>query len=183
MRVVRTGLAFSVVAVLAASMLSGCAAGGAVGATAQASTAGNWQITRGVDRVTGGTLTKVSLSASRTANTRYSSTPNALLQFACLKGQLIPHFQFAFQVGSKADSEILYRFDDRSSHSIQGHILRGLKIVVIDDKRETGPFLAELEQSAVLYLIVNSLTQGRTAAEFPVAGASAALAAVRAVCH
>jgi len=149
----------------------------------ETTSAGDWRIVRGVDTVTGGTLTNVRLQASRTANSRYASTPNALLQFACVKGQLVIHLQFAFQVGSKADSEISYRFDERPGHTIKGHILRGLKIVVIDDKREAVPFIDELQTANVLYVVISSLAKGRTSVEFRVTGASAAIEPARAKCH
>ena len=78
---------------------------------------------------------------------------------------------FAFQIGSKADSEIFYRFDETPVQPVEARILRGLKIFVIEDKTEVKQFLGGLATANALYIEISSLDKGRTSAEFRVAGA------------
>jgi hypothetical protein len=107
----------------------------------------------------------------------------AKLQLVCFKGQPMVHFQFGFQIGSKADSEISYRFDDKSTHAIKPHILRGLEIMVIEDKGEVAQLMKELAAANTLYVTINSLAKGGSTASFNVAGASAAIDLVHKACH
>ena len=154
-----------------------------MGAAAETTSSGDWRIARKVDSVTGGTLTNISLESSQTSHPGLALIPHALLQFACLKGQLLIYLQFAFQVGSKADSDISYRFDEKPSHSVEAHILRGLKIVVIENKGEVAQFVQGLQTANALYVVITSLAKGRTVAGFRVTGASTAIGAARAACH
>ena len=63
------------------------------------------------------------------------SPPDALLQLVCLKNKPLIHVMFAFQIGSKADSEIRYRFDERADAAGRGRAsCRGLKIFVIEKR-------------------------------------------------
>ena len=78
---------------------------------------------------------------------------------------------FAFQIGSKADSEILYRFDEKPMQPVEARILRGLKIFVIEKKTEVEQFLGGLATANALYIQISSLDKGGTSAEFRVAGA------------
>lgn len=78
---------------------------------------------------------------------------------------------FAFQIGSKADSEILYRFDEKPMQPVEARILRGLRIFVIEDKTEVKQFLAGLPTANALFIEIHSLDKGRTSAEFRAAGA------------
>ena len=78
---------------------------------------------------------------------------------------------FAFQIGSKADSEILYRFDAGPMQLVEPRILRGLKIFVIETKTEVKQFLDGLATANALYIQISSLDKGSTSAEFRVAGA------------
>lgn len=143
---------------------------------------GDWRITQEVDRVTGAQITNVLLKSSKTLHSGLALTPAALLQFVCLKGQPLVHLQFAFKVGSKGDSDVAYRFDNKPAHPVEPRILRGLKIMLIEDQREVAQFLDGLATAKVLYLTINSLAKGRTSAEFRVAGAPAAIEAASAAC-
>jgi hypothetical protein len=78
---------------------------------------------------------------------------------------------FAFQIGSKGDSEILYHFDDKPMQPVEARILRGLKIFVIEEKAEVKQFLEGLAKANALYMAISSLDKGSTSAEFRVAGA------------
>ncbi len=55
------------------------------------------------------------------------------------------------------------------------HILRGLSVAVIEDKKEVAQFLKDLASANVLYVVINSVAKGRTSAEFRVAGAQTAI--------
>jgi hypothetical protein len=169
--------------VIAALLLAACATRGVWVEAAKAASAGDWQISRKVDSVTGARLTNVLLPSSKTAHSGLRYTPRALLQFACLKGQPVVHLQFAFRVGSKGDSDVSYRFDKEPSHSVKARFLRGLKIVLIEDKSEVAQFMDGLATANVLHLTISSMAKGRTSAEFRVAGAPAVIEMLRAGCH
>jgi hypothetical protein len=80
--------------------------------TAGAESSGDWQITAKVDEVAKTKVFNVKLEARTTAHDGLFPPPDGLLQLVCLKGQPLVDVMFAFQIGSKADSEILYRFDE-----------------------------------------------------------------------
>jgi hypothetical protein len=89
---------------------------------------------------------------------------------------------FAFQIGSKADSEIFYRFDDKPPQPVEARILRGLKIFVIEDKTEVKQFHDALAKANALYIMISSLDKGKTSAEFRVAGAQTPIDLLSANC-
>jgi hypothetical protein len=182
---VRAGVArflFALGVLSALSLLCACAGTGSF-ASAEMQSSGDWNIERETDRVTGEALTEVWLKSSQISHPGLPAIPHALLEFACLKGQLLVRLQFGFQVGSKADSDVSYRFDDKQSHSVEARMLRGLKIVVIEKEGEVAQFTQGLATANVLYVVINSLAKGRTVAEFEVAGAPPAIAAAHAACH
>ena len=98
---------------------------------------------------------------------------NGLFRRGCsgLKDKPLIHVMFAFQIGSKADSEILYRFDAGPMQLVEPRILRELKIFVIETKTEVKQFLDGLATANALYIQISSLDKGSTSAEFRVAGA------------
>lgn len=175
-------VALWILALSAALALAAWVAGAPLAATAQAASSGDWQILQEVDNVTGAKLTTVLLPSRKIAHSGLALTPRALLQFACRKGQLLLHLQFGFQIGSKGDSDVSYRFDGRPAHAVKVRILRGLKIMVIENEAEVAQFLDELATANVLFMVINSLAKGRTSAEFRVTGAPNAIAAARAAC-
>jgi len=73
---------------------------------AAAESSGDWQITTKVDSVTGAKILNVRLEARKTAHDGLFLPPDALLQLGCLKNHPLIHVTFAFQIGSKGDSEI-----------------------------------------------------------------------------
>jgi len=139
--------------------------------TAGAESSGDWQITAKVDEVAKTKVFNVKLEATTTAHDGLFPPPDGLLQLVCLKGQPLVDVMFAFQIGSKADSEILYRFDEKPMQPVEARILRGLKIFVIEKKTEVEQFLGGLATANALYIQISSLDKGGTSAEFRVAGA------------
>jgi hypothetical protein len=170
-------------AILVVPFLCACAASGPLGAAAEAASSGDWEISQGVDSVTGGKTANIKLVASKTSHDGTTSPGGAGLQLVCFKGQPMVHFLFVFQIGSKADSEISYRFDDKPTHAIKPHILRGLETMVIENKGEVAQFLKDLAAANTLYVMINSLAKGSSAASFNVAGASAAIETLHKGCH
>jgi hypothetical protein len=152
-------------------------------AAAETTSSGDWQITKQVDSVTGAKTVNIQVLSDRTSHGGLTFAQGARLQLACFKGQPLVHFQFGFQIGSKSDSEIAYRFDDRAAHAIKPHILRGLETMVIENKAEVAQFMNELATANRLYLMINSLAKGSSAASFKVAGAPAAIELIRTACH
>ena len=148
-----------------------CLAGSFAGSNLLAESSGDWQITAKVDEVAKTKVFNVKLEARTTAHDGLFLPPDALLQLVCLKGQPLIHVMFAFQIGSKADSEILYRFDEKPMQPVEARILRGLKIFVIEKKTEVEQFLGGLATANALYIQISSLDKGGTSAEFRVAGA------------
>jgi hypothetical protein len=150
--------------------------------TAAAESSGDWQISTRVDSVTGAKILNVKLEARKTAHDGLFLPPHALLQLGCLKNHPLIHFTFAFQIGSKGDSEISYRFDEQPAQPVEARILRGLRIMVIEDKKEVATFFDGLAAANALYVVVSSLDKGRTSAEFRVAGAQTAIEWIAANC-
>jgi hypothetical protein len=151
-------------------------------ATAQAESSGDWQITAKVDEAAKTKVLNVKVEARKTTHDRLVLPPDALLQLVCLKDKPLIHVMFAFQIGSKADSEIVYRFDEGPMQRIEPRILRGLKIFVIEKKAEVTQFLAGLATANALYLQISSLDKGGTSAQFRVAGAQPAIDVLAAYC-
>jgi hypothetical protein len=158
-------------AVVLGALIGMCAGRDALIATAAAESSGDWQITAKVDDAAKTKVFNVKVEARKTAHDGLFLPPDALLQLVCLKGQPLIHVMFAFQIGSKADSEILYRFDEKPMQPVEVRILRGLKIFVIENKTEVKQFLDGLATANALYIAISSLDKGSTSAEFHVAGA------------
>lgn len=135
-------------------------------ATAAAEPSGDWQITAKVDDAAKTKVFNVKVEARKTTHDGLFLPPDALLQLVCLKGQPLIHVMFAFQIGSKADSD-----DDKPMQPVEARILRGLKIFVIEEKAEVKQFLDGLATANALYIAISSLDKGGTSAEFRVAGA------------
>ena len=63
--------------------------------------------------------------ARKTAHDGLFLPPDALLQLICLKNKPLIHVMFAFQIGSKADSEIRYRFDEKPMQPVEARLCVG----------------------------------------------------------
>jgi hypothetical protein len=177
----RRAFARVLLAVVVALLLGVCA-GRALVVTAGAESSGDWQITATVDDAAKTKVFNVKLEARKTAHDGLFLPPDALLQLVCLKGHPLIHFMFAFQIGSKADSEILYRFDEKPMQPVEARILRGLKIFVIEKRTEVKQFLDGLATANALYIAISSLDKGGTSAEFRVAGAQRGIDLLTAYC-
>ena len=79
------------------------------------------------------------------------------------------HVMFAFQIGSKADSEIRYRFDEKPMQPVEARILPRAQDLRDREETEVKQFLDGLANA--LYIQISSLDKGGTSAEFRVAGA------------
>lgn len=169
-------------AVILALLPSACAGSNLLKGTASAESSGDWQITAKVDDVAKTKALNIKLEARKTAHDGLFLPPDAVLQLVCLKNQPLIHVMFAFQIGSKADSEIVYRFDEKPVQPVEARILRGLKIFVIEDKTEVKQFLGGLATANALYVVISSLDKGRTSAEFRVAGAQRGIDLLDAYC-
>jgi hypothetical protein len=144
---------------------------------------GDWQITGKIDEAAKTKTFNVKLEARKTAHDGLFLPPDALLQLVCLRGQPLIHVMFAFQIGSKADSEIFYRFDDAAMQPVEVRILRGLRIFVIEKKTEVKQFLNGLATANALYFQISSLDKGNTSAEFRVAGAQRGIDVLNTYCR
>lgn len=159
------------VLLLVAFLLGICAGRDVLATAAGAESSGDWQITKEIDSVTGAKILNMKIEARKTAHDGLFLPPDALLQLGCLKNHPLIHISFALQIGSKADSEILYRFDDKPAQPVEARILRGLRIFVIEDKTQVKQFFDGLGTANVLYIMIDSLDKGKTSVEFRVAGA------------
>ena len=143
--------------------------------------AGNWQIEKQIDRVTGVPLE----SALVVTSSSHSSEPfpkKATLQLACFNKKPLVRFSFETKVATTYSNEFGYRFDDRPGHQIAAGFLGNDKVAVIENGADVAQFLDELKDARTLYLRIRSLGFGRTTAEFNVEGAAAAIAATTAHC-
>jgi hypothetical protein len=89
---------------------------------------------------------------------------------------------FGFRIGTNADSEFSYRFDDHADHGVEARTLRDSSVAVIEDKAEVAQFMKELAPANVLYVVISSMAKGRTSAEFRVTGPQAAIDTLSAGC-
>ena len=142
-----------------------CAGANLLVATVAAESSGDWQITAKVDEAAKTKVLNVKVEARKTAHDGLFLPPDALLQLVCLKNKPLIHVMFAFQIGSKADSEIRYRFDERPMQPVEARILPRAQ-----DRREETEVKQFLDGLAnALYIQISSLDKGGTSAEFRVA--------------
>ncbi len=173
----------SVWAVIAAVLLVASTASGVWVEAAEAASAGDWQISQKVDSVTGARIAHIFIQSSKVAHSGLLLAQNPFLQLGCIKGQPVVQLVFAFQVGSKSDSDVSYGFDRTPNHRVTARFIRGLKIMVIENKRDVAQFLDGLATAKLLYLTISSMAKGRTSVEFRVAGAPEVIKVLRAGCH
>jgi hypothetical protein len=169
-----------VVVLLTALLLSACARDPVVGMT-NTTRAGDWQIEKQIDRITGAPIE----SALLTAPSSHSSEPfpkKAVLQLACFNKKALVRLVFEVKVATTHSHEFGYRFDDRPGHQITVGFLGNDKVAAIEDGADVAQFLSEMATAKTLYVRIRSLGFGRTTAEFNVEGADAAMAATTAHC-
>jgi len=143
---------------------------------------GNWKIERQTDRVTGSPIDSAFVTTRVSSNSAQLFSQPASLQLGCFLGKPIVKFSFAFKVGTDVNSFLGYRFDEKPGHEIGARFVQSSSTVVIEEPPEVAQFVKELETSKVLYIRIRSLNAGRTAAEFKVDGAPAAIEAALAHC-
>jgi hypothetical protein len=144
--------------------------------------AGEWQIERQADRVTGKPIGSAFLVTRTSSSADVLYTQSASLQLSCFIDQPVIKFSFANKIGTNLNSFLGYRFDEKPGHEIGARFVAGSTSVVIEDKAEVAQFVSDLSTSSVLYVRVRSINAGRTAAEFKVEGAQAAIEAAFAGC-
>lgn len=145
-------------------------------------TAGNWQIERQTDRVTGAPISSAILMTRTVANSVVAFPPPAMLQLLCFKGQPTISIAFQFKIGGVYSAELAYRFDDKPGHGADARFLASHTKAIIEDPAEVAQFVSELSASNTLYVHIRSMTAGRTSAEFKLDGAPAAISAAFAGC-
>lgn len=161
--------------------LGGCTIRDPAVGTSVTAAAGNWQIEKQIDRITGAPLE----SALLTAPSSHSAEPfakKATLQLACFNKKPLVRFAFEVKVATTHSHEFGYRFDERPGHQITIGFLGNDQVAVIEDGAAVAQFLDELATAKTLYVRIRSLAFGRTTAEFDVEGAAAAMAATTAHC-
>lgn len=143
---------------------------------------GNWQIERAEDRIAGAPISSAYVFTRRSSHTNSSYPLSASMQLTCFKKQPIVKFQFETRVGSNRTSALGYRFDDKPGREIEARFLQDYRTVVIEDRAEVARFVNELASSESVYIRINSLNSGRTAAEFQLHGAARAIDSAFADC-
>lgn len=164
-----------------AAALAGCMRDPYVGG-GLARISGNWQIERAEDRVAGRPVSSAYVFTRRSSHTNASYPLSASMQLTCFKKQPIVKFEFQTRVGSNRTSALGYRFDDRPGREIEARFLQDYRTVLIEDRAEVARFVNELAASESVYIRIDSLNAGRTAAEFQLHGAARAIHSAFADC-
>ena len=161
----------------AASVLAACAVRDPFVYNSKSQSSGDWTIERQTDRITGAPITSAFVT-TRASNSIAEYPKPAMLQLACFKGAPLIRLSFEFKIGSDINSTLGYRFDDKPGHEIDPRFLQNFMIVVIENKADVAQIVSELTTSKLLYIQIRSINAGRTAAEFRIEGAQAAVDAV-----
>jgi hypothetical protein len=165
------------------AFLLGACADPYVSTTANTVSSGEWKIERQADRVTGSAIASALLRTLNSSHSQDAFSHPAQLQLTCFERNPVVRFSFEFKIGSDKNSALGYRFDDKPGRdNVESRILIGYTVIIIEDKVAVAQFIDELVNSNTLYLRIRSLNQGRTTAEFRVAGAAAAVQAAFAEC-
>ena len=147
-----------------------------------AATVGNWRVERGTDRITGAPISSAILVTYKVSTSKIIVPPAAQMQLACFKQEPTAVFRFQFKIGSTRNAEFGYRFDDKPGHIAKARFVDDYKSVIIEDKDEMARFVGEMATSKELYVLIRSITVGRTSAEFHIDGAPTAINAALATC-
>lgn len=175
----------AIVVHLAAALLAGCAESTKDPiVTAIGRPVGNWWVERQIDRITGAPISNAWLNTATSSNT-YADFPKlAQLEIACFRDrEPMITFKFAFKVGSNPNAVLAYRFDDKPGHEPAARFMLSERKVVIENRTDAARFLDEMAASRLLYVRIRSLNAGRSAAEFRLDGAPAAIDMAMARCH
>lgn len=144
---------------------------------------GEWWIPHQIDRVTGAELPSAYVFAEASnSNVDFPRVSSLLL--TCIDGAPLIRFGFDFKIGSNRNTVLGYRFDGTPGHDDVGsRVIRGNQIIVIEDRAEISTFVGELTGARTLYVRIRSINGGRTAVEYPLEGAAAAIRAAFAKCE
>lgn len=144
---------------------------------------GDWWIARQVDRVTGTALPSATVFAEA-SNSNADFPRVSSLQLTCIDRKPLIRFAFDFKIGTDRNSVLGYRFDDKPGHDdVSSRLLRGRQIIVIEDQKTIASFVSELANSKWLHVRIRSIDGGRTAADYPLEGVSAAIRAAFSSCE
>lgn len=168
-------------AIVASAVLAGCARDPIV-TTAGSTMAGNWQVEHQVDRISGAPIPSAILLTRKVSNGKVLFPGAATMQLSCFKTQPAALFHFPVKIGSNRNGEFAYRFDDKPGHIGKARFIDDYRSVVIEDKTEMTRFVGEMATSKVLYVLIRSLNEPRTSAEFSLEGAPDAIKAGLAGC-
>jgi hypothetical protein len=144
----------------------------------------DWWITHQFDRVSGAELPSAFVYAEASnSNVEYPRVSSLLL--TCLESkQPLIRFAFDFRIGTRSNTAVGYRFDDLPGREgVAVRVLRNNRVIVIEDREAIATFVAELEKAKTLYVRIRSIDGGRTAVEYPVAGAWTAIRAAFTNCE
>ncbi|WP_398470009.1 hypothetical protein [Tardiphaga sp.] len=142
-----------------------------------------WWIVRQVDRVTDAELPSAFVYAEA-SNSNFFYPRISSLQLTCMEQKMpLIRFAFDFKIGTGINTVLGYRFDDLPGHQdVMVRVLRNNRVIVIEDRDTIARFVAELDKAVTLYVRIRSIDGGRTAVEYPVAGAWTAIRAAFANC-
>jgi hypothetical protein len=166
--------------VAVALSVSGCFRDSYV-STASIARSGNWKIDQKIDRVTGAPISSA-FTTAMASNATEAFPQLATLQLSCFINSPVISFRFDSKVGSERNSFLGYRFDEKPGHETSARFVATANTIIIEDDAEVAEFVRELATSQVLYVRSRSFNAGRTAAEFKVDGAPAAIASAFATC-
>jgi len=144
--------------VAGAMLLAACAARDPVVVGANTAPAGNWQIERQVDRITGAPISSALLVTRTVSNVSIPFPPPAQMQLLCFKDQPAVLLAFKFKIGSTRNAEFSYRFDEKPGHVAQVRFADDYMRVIIEDRSEVTQFITEMADSKLLYVLVRSLS-------------------------
>lgn len=150
--------------------------------TAPPTSSGAWKIEQRIDRISGEPAPVASIITSRTTFTWTSNFYAAGIELACFEKRPVIRIVFGHRIGSKKNSNVAYRFDEKPGREPEARILPDYKTIVIDDKAEVARFIEDLASANLLLVRVNSLFAGRATAEFRVQGAPPAIETITAGC-
>lgn len=168
-------------AVIPALLVCACFRDAYVSSTASTVTSGQWRIERQPDRVTGAPIGSALLNTMG-SNSAVDFPQPATLQLSCFMDKPVVSFRFDFKIGTNLNSFLGYRFDEKPGHETGARFVANAQAAVIEEPAEVAQFVSELASSKVLYVRIRSFNAGRTAAEFKVDGAQAAIASAFANC-
>ena len=130
---------------------------------------GDWIIEQQIDRVTGAPLPSATLPGAASNSGIDYWAKRGVLQLTCFGGKPIVRFGFEFKVGTKDNSFVGYRFDDKPGREVvtNARFQQDYRMVVLEDRADVLQFINDLRGSKALYVRIRSLNAGRTSLDLP----------------